>query len=223
MKHSKREPGKGKKHDNHLYACSGTSQPVIGVLLVNTYGRWLIYITRSAVIEFTYIQQVFTAEDKAYSTFYTPKIKLLQINLFYRLSNCGNSVLHCHCFFSTTADDKPVLDDLLCMSYTGWDGRDTHFRLMDQLQSHWRRLAIALKFRLCDTTIMEHKDDPVFYLLSEWLRGANQERDSRPVTWRTLITALRDANVQKEADMLEIHFVEIFSMGIAHCQGECES
>ena len=76
------------------------------------------------------------------------------------------------------------------MSYTGEDGRDTHFRLMDQLQPHWRRLAIALKFRQCDIAVMKQEDDPVYHLLSEWLRGANQERDSRPVTWGTLITAV---------------------------------
>ena len=95
------------------------------------------------------------------------------------------------------------------MTYTGEDGRDTRFRLMDQLQPHWRRLAIALKFQQSDITVMKEENDPVYYLLSEWLRGANQERDSRPVTWATLITALCDANVQEEADMLEKHFVEI--------------
>ena len=111
--------------------------------------------------------------------------------------------------FYTTADDKPGLDDLLFMSYTGEDGTDTHFRLMDQLQPHWRRLAIALKFRQCDITFMKQEDDPVYHLLSEWLRRANQERDSRPVTWATLITALHKANVQEEANILEKHFVEI--------------
>ena len=95
------------------------------------------------------------------------------------------------------------------MSYTGEDGGDTYFRLMDQLQPHWRRLAIALKFRQCDITVIKQEDDPVYHLLSEWLRGANQERDSRPVTWATLITALREANVQEEANILEKHFVEI--------------
>ena len=95
------------------------------------------------------------------------------------------------------------------MSYTGEDGRDTRFRLMDQLHPHWRKLAIALKFLTCEISVMERKDDPVYHLLSEWLRGANQERDSRPVTWATLITALRDANVQEEADILEKYFVKI--------------
>ena len=118
------------------------------------------------------------------------------------------TILHCHCFY-TTADEKPGLDDLLFMSYTGEDGRDTHFRLIYQLHPHWRRLAVALKFLQRDIAVMKQEDDPVFYLLSEWLRGANQERDSRPVTWATLIRALRDANVQEEADILEKYFVEI--------------
>ena len=95
------------------------------------------------------------------------------------------------------------------MSYSGEDGRDTRFRLMDRLRPHWRRLAVALEFHHGDIAVMKQEEDPVFYLLSEWLRGANQGRDSRPMTWATLITALRDANVQKEADILEEHFVEI--------------
>ena len=95
------------------------------------------------------------------------------------------------------------------MAYTVEDGRVAYFRLMDRLQPYWRRLAIALKFPPYAITAMEQKDDPLYHLLSEWLHGANQERDSRPVTWATLVTALRDANVQEEADILEKHFVQI--------------
>ena len=101
------------------------------------------------------------------------------------------------------------------MSYTGEDGRDVHIRLMDQLKPHWRRLAIALKFSQHEIAMMESKDDPMFYFFFDWLRGANQERDSRPVTWATLITALRLANVQEEANMLEKHFVQTESVPVA--------
>ena len=89
------------------------------------------------------------------------------------------------------------------MSYAGDDGRDVHFRLMDQLKPYWRTLAIALKFPQYEIAIMESKDDPIYYLLAEWLRGANKEEDSRPASWRTLIEALRHANVQDEATILE--------------------
>ena len=110
----------------------------------------------------------------------------------------------------SSADDKPALADLLYMSYTGEDGREIHFRLMDQLKphTHWRRLAIALKFLQHEIDAMGSKDDPVYYVLSEWRRGVNQENDSRPVTWRTLITALQHANIQDEATVLETHLVD---------------
>ena len=96
------------------------------------------------------------------------------------------------------------------MSYTGEDGKAVHVRLMDQTKPSWRRLAIALKFSLHEIANMEsNKDDPVYYLFTEWLRGANIEKDPRPVTWGTFITALRDANIQEEATVLESHFIQI--------------
>ena len=115
----------------------------------------------------------------------------------------------CEALYLTSAGDKPGLPDLQYMSYTGEDGRNVHFRLTQQVRPHWRDLAIALKFPPYEIAIMEKKDDPVYYLFSEWLREANQANDPRPVTWRTLIEALRHANVQKEANVLEKHFIEV--------------
>ena len=91
------------------------------------------------------------------------------------------------------------------MTYTTEDGERVHLRLMDQLRPHIVNVAIALKFPL--HTGRGH-DNPVGYLLSEWLRGANRELDPRPVTWRTLIEALRDANCQEEADILDQYLIE---------------
>ena len=105
--------------------------------------------------------------------------------------------------FFLTADDKPDLADLQYMSYTGDDGKEIHFRLMDQLKPHWRRLAIALKFPQHEIATMESKGDPVYYLLTEWLRGANKAEDPRPASWRTLIEALQHANVQEVVTVLE--------------------
>ena len=112
-------------------------------------------------------------------------------------------MLHC-CF---AVDQKPDFEDLLCMSYTGEDGKTINFRLMDQVKPHWRRLAIALMFPQHEIAAIADEKDPVYYIFSEWLRGANQEDSSRPVTWRTLINALRVANVHNEANVLEQHCV----------------
>ena len=93
------------------------------------------------------------------------------------------------------------------MTYTTDDGR-VQMRLMDQLQPHIVRVAIALRFPQHAITAVEHHTDPVYYLLSKWLQGANMELDPRPVTWRTLIEALRDAKCHKEADKLEKYLIE---------------
>ena len=116
-------------------------------------------------------------------------------------------------FFFTTADEKPRLSDLQYMTCTSEEGRD--FRLKDQVKPYWRDLAVALNFPPYEIAIMEDKDDNsrVLYLFQEWLREANQERDSRPVTWATFITALKNANIQQEAKILEEHFVEMTHSG----------
>ena len=112
--------------------------------------------------------------------------------------------------FFTTVDDKPGLHDLQYMSYTGEDGKNVSFRLMDRLNPprYWKRLAIALKFPYHNIATIESDDDPVVCLLSEWLRGANHDNDQRPVTWRTLIEALRHANFHAEANKLEKHYIQ---------------
>ena len=108
-----------------------------------------------------------------------------------------------------TADSKPQLADLQFMTYTSSanEGR-VQLRLMDQLGPHFVRVAIALKFQQHAITAVEHHNDPVYYLLSKWLQGANRESDPRPVTWRTLIEALREANCHEVADKLEQYLIE---------------
>ena len=93
------------------------------------------------------------------------------------------------------------------MSYISEDRQTVHFRLMDRIKPRVTGLAVALKFPDYVIDNMETKRDPVFYLFKEWLRGGNQEHDSRPLTWGTLITALRAAGLLEEVKILEQHFV----------------
>ena len=87
------------------------------------------------------------------------------------------------------------------------EGDEESFRLMDRLKPHWKQFAIALKFPLHSIATIQSSNDPVYQVLSEWLRGANLGEDTRPVTWKTLIEALHNANIHEEADTLEKHFV----------------
>ena len=99
------------------------------------------------------------------------------------------------------------MDQLQCMPYTDEEGRNVPFRFMDQIKPRWTGLATALKFPPYTIEAMESKADPVFHLLSEWLQGANQDHDTRPLTWRTLITALQQANIHGVANILEKYVV----------------
>ena len=107
--------------------------------------------------------------------------------------------------YFSIADDKPTLSDLQCMPIACEDG-EKPFRLMDHLKLHWKELAIALKFPSHSIGAIEDSKDPVYQLLSDWLKGANMEEDTRPITWRTLIEALRMAKIHGEADTLEKNF-----------------
>ena len=104
----------------------------------------------------------------------------------------------------TAADEKPTLSQLHYMSYTDERGQTMPFRFMDRIRPNWRSIAIELQFPSCFIKALKGEDDPVFHLLDEWLQGANQEHDTRPLTWRTLITVLRRANIQGEADILDL-------------------
>ena len=110
--------------------------------------------------------------------------------------------------FTFTGDAKPRLRDLQLMTYTNDSNIHNQFRLMDQIKPHFRQVAIALNFSHHEVAAMERSgDDPVYHLLSEWLRGANQDEDPRPATWRTLITALREARLNEAANKLEKYMV----------------
>ena len=93
------------------------------------------------------------------------------------------------------------------MPYTNEDGVSVYFRLMDYIKPRLTRVAIALGFPPHIIDVIEKKSDPEYFLLSEWLEGRNQEHDSRPLTWATLITALQHAGLMKEVKILEQHFL----------------
>ena len=105
------------------------------------------------------------------------------------------------------ADAKPTLQDLQYMSCTSEDGRTVSFRLTDRIKPRVTKLAIALRFPQHILDNLKTEQDPVIYLLTEWLRGGNQEVDTRPLTWGTLITALKEADLVDEFEILQQNMV----------------
>ena len=110
------------------------------------------------------------------------------------------------------------------MSYTSKDGTTVPFRLMDRIKPRVARLAIALGFPEHIIANLKTDPDPVFSLLTEWLKGGNQEHDSRPLTWSTLLTALGEAGLLEEVRILEKYFVAAPSVtergGMSICCGD---
>ena len=102
------------------------------------------------------------------------------------------------------------MHQLLCMRYNR-DGKEAFFRLMDQLKPNWNRLATAMRFPSYFVATVEkrHEDDRVNYIFAEWLRGANAEEDDRPLTWATLIAALKEGKLTAEVKTLEAHLDEM--------------
>lgn len=86
------------------------------------------------------------------------------------------------------------------MTYTE-DKKEIYFRLMERLKPRWKKVAIALNFSIHHIDTLKQEDDSVCQLLSEWLGGANQ--GSEDPTWASLIEALKHANCQEEAKILE--------------------
>ena len=82
---------------------------------------------------------------------------------------------------------------------------------MDQLKPNWNRLATAMRFPGFFVAAVEkkHEDDRVSYIFSEWLRGANEEEDDRPLTWATLIAVLKEASFTDEVKVLKAHLDEM--------------
>ena len=101
------------------------------------------------------------------------------------------------------SDSKPKLQYLQYMSYTSENGKTVHFRLMDRIKPRVTQLAIALSFPRYFIDDLETKRNPVYNMLSEWLRGGNQEHDKRPLTWETLIAALQHAGLLEEAEIVK--------------------
>ena len=96
------------------------------------------------------------------------------------------------------------------MSYTYVDrvSVTVDFRLIDRIKPRLTRVAIALGFPSHSIEVLEKKSDPECYLLSEWLSGrSTKASDRRPLTWGTLITALRHAGLMEEVRILEEHFI----------------
>ena len=93
-------------------------------------------------------------------------------------------------------DQRPLLPlkmaNLLCC-----DNGHKSVRVVDELAPYWRKIGNFLGFPECDLETLskdnQSEEERCRRMLSMWLDGCNDENDSRPKTWATLINVIKRA------------------------------
>ena len=94
--------------------------------------------------------------------------------------------------------DKPKLQDLQLLKYCGGQ-----VRIIDEISGRWSYAAIAFGFEghsidRIKLSTQHQAREACTMMMTEWLKGAKRG----PVTWGTLVHALRDAEFADLADKL---------------------
>ena len=104
-------------------------------------------------------------------------------------------------------DSKPDIGTLTCFKYKDEKGRTQRIYIIDEIAAKWRRFGVCLKF---STNILDNIESTcrgdveacVNRLLTLWLEGHVQNVSQAPITWETLLEALRDGRLGQLADNL---------------------
>ena len=102
-------------------------------------------------------------------------------------------------------DSKPDFKTLVCLKYKDEQGRTQI--IMDEIAARWKRIGISLNFSPSSLNNIEltcHHDVEgcVNRLLAMWLDGHVQDVSQAPITWETLLQALREARLGQLADVV---------------------
>ena len=85
-----------------------------------------------------------------------------------------------------------IMENLLCC-----DNGNKSVRVVDELAPYWRTVGCFLRFPECDLETLskdnQSEEERCRRMLSMWLDGRNDENDSRPKTWATLVHVIKRA------------------------------
>ena len=101
-------------------------------------------------------------------------------------------------------DTKPDLATLNCFKYKDSQGVLRRIFVTDEIAAKWRRFGLALEFTTSDLNNIESKygtdvEKCINELLTLWLGHSSCQQ---PITWKTLLEALKDARIEQLADKL---------------------
>ena len=105
------------------------------------------------------------------------------------------------------ADTKPEITTLNCFKYKNNQGRTQRVFIIDEIGTSWNRVGLSLNFTASSLDSIEStcRGDVVKCcnrLLTLWLEGHVQDVSQAPITWETLLEALRDSRLGQLADNL---------------------
>ena len=101
-------------------------------------------------------------------------------------------------------DAKPKMATLNCFKYKDTEGKIQRIYIAEKIAAKWKKLGLALDFETsCLNSIQSTCNHDVEQccemMLTQWLDGYVKQL---PITWRTLLEALRDAHMNQLADEL---------------------
>ena len=104
-------------------------------------------------------------------------------------------------------DTKPEITTLNCFKYKDALGRTQRVFITDEIGTSWNRVGLSLNFTASSLDSIEStcRGDVVKCcnrLLTMWLEGQVQDVSQAPITWETLLEALRDSRLGQLADKL---------------------
>ena len=93
---------------------------------------------------------------------------------------------------------------LNCFKYRDAQGETQRIFITDEIAAKWKRIGLALKFTASDLENIESTcgsdvEKCINELLNRWLCRSSCQQ---PITWETLLEALRDARMGQLADKL---------------------
>ena len=90
------------------------------------------------------------------------------------------------------------------MKYTSSDGQQKHFRLIDNIQEHWREIGILMGIELPVLNDFEFNcrnlKEQCRKVLETWL---TQGSENYPVTWNGMLNVLKDVKLGEISCQLE--------------------
>ena len=117
-----------------------------------------------------------------------------------------NSVALLSLLLFVSIDTEPDIATLNCMKYTDMQGETQRGFISEQIAARWTDVGISLHFTSANLNNIESTcrgdvERCCKKMLTLWLEGHVQDVSQAPVTWKTLLEALKDARFGQLANM----------------------